>query len=147
MSLENYGIAEIIVDDSADMNKPSDVVADFYSGANYMNCASETATKGSKKFLTRWAEAKERIMQMMELIAYIPTAPIFYTRFLNRSTVLELARKKRETPQAFLARIRQMLDDEFAKRADVGGCEHAKADRKETCRDQNKDHAGNRENI
>ena len=55
-------------------------------------------------------------MQMMELIAYIPTAPIFYTRFLNRDTVLELKRNKRETPQAFLVRIRSILDEEFSKR-------------------------------
>mmetsp|Transcript_15855 Transcript_15855/g.30182 ORF Transcript_15855/g.30182 Transcript_15855/m.30182 type:complete len:704 (-) Transcript_15855:244-2355(-) len=115
MALENYGIAEIIVDDSGSMNKASDVVADFSSGANYMNCANET-TEGPEKFLTRWAEAKERIMQMMELIAYIPTAPIFHTRFLNRDTVLELKREKRETPQAFLVRIRSILDKEFSKR-------------------------------
>lgn len=98
LELRNFQVAEIIVDDSSSMNARTD--AKGPQGEN----------------LTRWEEAKLRVLQMMELIAYV-TAPKMVVRFLNRSTTLELQREKGESPSAFYERVKKMVEDEFYKRA------------------------------
>ena len=101
LMLSEFEIGEIIVDDSGSMNAQSDA-------------------KGPQgHLLTRWQEAKQRIEQMMELIAYVP-APVFYIHFLNRLDVLELQRGTGESPQAFYQRVQRMLDLEFSQTPNGG---------------------------
>ena len=107
LGLQEFAAAEILVDDSIDMNKPSDVVD--------VRLTPNKKQNEKQAFLTRWAEAKERIMQMMELVAYIPTPPAFFVRFLNRQDIIELKRQPREAPQDFLDRVQRMLDTAFDK--------------------------------
>ena len=95
LMLSEFDIAEFIVDDSGSMN-------------------AQTDAKGPQgQSMTRWQEAKQRIEEMMELIAYVP-APIFCIRFLNRSRVLELERSAGESPQAYHQRVTAVLDLEFS---------------------------------
>jgi hypothetical protein len=103
LALGKFEIAEIIVDDSNDMNEYSDV-----------EDPEKPRVAAVTHFLTRWEEAKLRLTQMMELVAYLPEAPIFCVRFLNRPKVLELKRNRRESPYAFLDRVTESLTLEFA---------------------------------
>lgn len=97
LMLSEFELAEIIVDDSGSMN-------------------AQTDARGPQgQILTRWKEAKQRIEEMMEVIAYIPVAPVFYIRFLNRTQVLELQRNAGEPPQAFVERAKDALSQEFSK--------------------------------
>ena len=96
LMLSEFDVAEFIVDDSGSMN-------------------AQTDAKGPQgQSMTRWQEAKQRIEEMMELIAYVP-APIFYIRFLNRTRVLELERSAEEAPQVYHQRVKAMLDYEFSQ--------------------------------
>ena len=96
LMLSEFDIAEFIVDDSGSMNAKTD------------------AKDPQGQSMTRWQEAKQRIEEMMELIAYVP-APLFYVRFLNRTRVLELERSAGESPQAYHQRVKEMLDLEFSQ--------------------------------
>jgi len=97
LMLSEFEIAEIIVDDSGSMN-------------------AQTDAKGPNgESLTRWQEAKQRIEEIMEVIAHIPVAPVFYVRFLNRPDVLELKRNAGESPRAFFERAKDTLQLEFNK--------------------------------
>lgn len=113
MGLQNYALAEILVDDSARMNELSDVEIT-------LSIQQRPQLPKEKGYLTRWAEAKERIMQMMEFVAYIPTAPTFLVCFLNRSDEFELKRQAREAPQDFLERVERVLDNAFDKKPQQG---------------------------
>ena len=97
LGLKEFQAAEIMVDDSSSMNADTDAL-----GPN-----------GERQ--TRWQEAKMRILQMMELAAYVK-APKFDIRFLNRNTLLEFERQPAETPQAFFNRCNDMLEREFFSR-------------------------------
>eukprot|EP00977_Amphora_coffeiformis_P019371 scaffold7190_cov193-Amphora_coffeaeformis.AAC.6 len=94
LGLKDFQAAEIMVDDSSSMNAATDAL-----GPN-----GETQT--------RWQEAKMRILQMMELVAYVK-APKFDVRFLNRNTLLEIERQPGEAPQVFFQRCKDMLEREF----------------------------------
>ena len=99
LGIRNFSVAEMIVDDSSSMNAATD------------------ATGLQGKRMTRWHEAKWRILQMMELLAYISKAPRVYVRFLNRGTFLVLERAPDESPQVFFQRVASLVEQEFAIRA------------------------------
>ena len=103
IDLQKFEVAEFIVDDSNDMNEFSDV-----QDPDKPRVAAVT------HFLTRWEEARHRIIQMMEMIAYLPEAPVFCVRFLNRASVLEFKRNRRESPYRFHDRVKASLKQEFA---------------------------------
>jgi hypothetical protein len=94
--LRNYAVAEIIVDDSGSMGARTDALG----------------PQGES--LSRWWEAKYRISQMMELMAYV-VSPVVYVRFLNRPDVLEFQRHDGEMPTAYIARIESLLVEAFQR--------------------------------
>ena len=95
LELKNFDVAEIIVDDSSSMNALTDA----------------RGPRGEQ--ITRWTEAKWRILQMMEIIAYVK-APTFYIHFLNRPAVIEMERRAGESPEAFFVRASTMVENEFS---------------------------------
>ena len=68
---------------------------------------------------TRWTEAHKRLLEMVEIVAYLPFNRIDI-EFLNRSTKVVLAREGHE-PTAFLAAARQQIDQAFASVGPSGG--------------------------
>lgn len=101
LELRQFDVAEIIVDDSGSMRRMTD--AKDPSGAP----------------MTRWWEAKYRISQMVEIMAYVPCAPI-HLYFLNRRDVLLLERGGGEVPSAYIQRAEGVLTQAF-QQAPAGG--------------------------
>jgi hypothetical protein len=96
LEVRQFDLIEIIVDDSYSMTLLTDA-------------------KGPRgDFMNRWWEAKYRISQMIELLAFVISPPIS-VRFLNRPTVLLLQREAHETPQAYIDRSETLLINEFYK--------------------------------
>jgi hypothetical protein len=94
LELSRFAAAEIIVDDSGSMRLPTDA-------------------KGPRgEPLTRWWEAKWRISQMIELMAYVISPPITIC-FLNRADVLHVARNAGESPSAYIDRAESALNAAF----------------------------------
>ena len=96
LGLSAFEKAEIIVDDSSSMT--------LFTDANEPN--------GER--LTRWMEAKWRISQMMELMAYV-VSPIVTIRFLNRKDEILLQRGSQEMPTAYIERVEGILKTIFDK--------------------------------
>jgi hypothetical protein len=96
LGLQGFHRAEIIVDDSGSMQLATDA-----KGPN-----------GEE--LTRWWEAKYRIAQMIELMAYVISPPIT-VRFLNRPDILEIQRQDDEVPSEYIARVETLLVQAFQK--------------------------------
>lgn len=94
LGLQQFDVAEFIVDDSGSMQLDTDA-----KGPN-----------GER--LNRWWEAKYRISQMLEFMAYVICPPVFI-RFLNRPDVLELKRHDGEGPTAYIIRIETILNEAF----------------------------------
>ena len=91
MGLSDYQIMEMIVDDSGSMNSETD---------SYLP---------NGRPMTRWQEVHQRLTQMFEIIALVPT-PAIYVRFLNRPQVMECTHPHGEPPEAYLQRVIGMLN-------------------------------------
>ena len=96
LQLKDFDAIEIIVDDSGSMNAPTDA----------------RGPRGES--LTRWQEARYRISQMMELIAYVVSPPVV-VRFLNRTDTLELKRLDNEAPKQYIQRTEMLLNETFGQ--------------------------------
>ena len=95
LEFSRFTAADVIVDDSSSMMAMTDA-----KGPNNSS-------------MTRWWEAKDRISQMVELMAYVQ-APAMYIHFLNRRDVLELRRNSQtESPKQFIARAEGILQAAF----------------------------------
>jgi len=93
--LSNYDYLEFIIDDSGSMNSKSD-------------------TKDAKgRTQTRWDEAHSRLKQLVEILAYVPCAPI-KIRFLNRVDVVSLEHSG-QCPDDFLAYAYTEIDTAFRR--------------------------------
>mmetsp|Transcript_7856 Transcript_7856/g.16405 ORF Transcript_7856/g.16405 Transcript_7856/m.16405 type:complete len:437 (+) Transcript_7856:243-1553(+) len=94
LDLRKFDAAEIIVDDSGSMTLQTDA----------------KDPKGMP--MNRWWEAKWRITQIMELMAYVLSPPLTVT-FLNRPNVLHLQRSDGEVPTAYIQRVESILMEAF----------------------------------
>ena len=94
LELSRFDESEIIVDDSGSMRLPTDA----------------RSPRGEP--LNRWWEAKWRISQMIELMAYVISPPITIY-YLNRTDNLRLQRNAGETPAAFIERAEAALTASF----------------------------------
>ena len=94
LDLRKFDSAEIIVDDSGSMTLQTD------------------AKDPNGMPMNRWWEAKWRISQMMELMAYVISPPVTIT-FLNRPNVLYLQRNDGEIPTAYIQRVEYTLTQAF----------------------------------
>lgn len=95
MMLTEYESLEFIIDDSGSMSMQSD-------------------TKGPDgKFQTRWQEARERLKEMVEVLAYVPFNGIG-VEFLNRKDRVSLSRQGRD-PRSFLTDAYRQIDAVFSR--------------------------------
>ena len=80
VALRHYDLC-FLIDDSGSMANPSDLPAQYVS--------SYVRSRISGSNATRWQDAEDRLHQMIDLLAYIPTGPIAL-RFLNSTRVIVL---------------------------------------------------------
>ena len=93
MVLSEYDELQFIVDDSGSMGTLSD-------------------TKDSCGIpQTRWDEARNRLKEMLEILAYVPT-PKIVINFLNRRDTVVLEHKG-ETPERFIETANNQIDSAF----------------------------------
>jgi hypothetical protein len=96
MMLSEFQSLEFIIDDSGSMNMESD-----------------TKDPATGKWNTRWQEARIRLKEMMEILAYVPFEQIGI-EFLNRKDRISLTRNGRD-PQSFLQEAYAQIDVNFAR--------------------------------
>ncbi|GKY92147.1 hypothetical protein MPSEU_000186000 [Mayamaea pseudoterrestris] len=94
MVLTEFQSLEFIIDDSGSMGNRSDSI-----------------DKATGRPHTRWTEAKERLKEMLEVLAYVPFNQIGI-EFLNRPDRINLTRNGRD-PKAFLAEAYHQVDAAF----------------------------------
>ncbi|KAL3929964.1 MAG: hypothetical protein SGBAC_011975, partial [Bacillariaceae sp.] len=95
MMISEYEVLEFLIDDSGSMTLNTD-------------------SKDSQgRIQTRWTEAKSRLKEMVEVLAYVPFNQIVVV-FLNRTDVVSLQRNGRD-PKTFLADAYQQIDRVFSK--------------------------------
>ena len=95
LSNEHFHL-EFLMDDSGSMNTPD-------------------ATRLNGEKATRWEEAHERLLILMEILAYVPVAGV-RIQFLNRPDVIELDHHQ-HTPASFLMAASDQINRCFAKKA------------------------------
>mmetsp|Transcript_12835 Transcript_12835/g.26017 ORF Transcript_12835/g.26017 Transcript_12835/m.26017 type:complete len:422 (+) Transcript_12835:182-1447(+) len=93
--LQDFDVLEFIIDDS-----------------NSMQCSYGTCDPVSQQFNTRWTEAKARLKELLEFVAYVPFQRI-QVSFLDRPTELIWTRNDRE-PNLFLTDAIAEIDAFFA---------------------------------
>jgi hypothetical protein len=97
LEVKQFQLMEIIVDDSGSMNAATDAL---------------DPVNGQK--MTRWWEAKWRISQMIELLAYVPSPPI-KIYFLNRNDIISVERGSGEMPSDYIQRAESLLLQAFGR--------------------------------
>jgi hypothetical protein len=97
LEVKQFQLMEIIVDDSGSMNAATDAL-------DPMN--------GQK--MSRWWEAKWRISQMIELLAFVPSPPI-KIYFLNRNDIISVERGSGEMPSDYIQRAESLLLQAFGR--------------------------------
>jgi len=97
LQVKEFQLMEIIVDDSASMN-----------------CATDALDPITGSKMSRWWEAKWRISQMIELLAYVPSPPI-KIYFLNRSDIISIEKSVRELPSDYIKRAESILANAFGR--------------------------------
>ena len=96
LMLSEFDSLEMIIDDSGSMQ-----------------CQSDSIDKTTGRPHTRWSEAKSRLKEMIEVLAYVPFNQIGI-EFLNRKERISLLRQGRD-PQTFLADAYQQIETHFAR--------------------------------
>lgn len=97
LQVKEFQLMEIIVDDSSSMNAATDAL---------------DPVTGSR--MSRWLEAKWRISQMIELLAYVPSPPI-RIHFLNRSYIISIEKSSGELPSDYIKRAESILQTAFGR--------------------------------
>jgi len=96
MMLSEYQILEFIIDDSGSMQ-----------------CATDSKDPVTKQPMSRWKEAKVRLMEMIEILAYVPFNCIV-VEFLNRRDRITLTRQGRKPP-VFIQDANTQIESVFAR--------------------------------
>jgi len=96
MMLSEYASLEFIIDDSGSMQMNSDTIDPV-----------------SRKINTRWQEAHQRLIEMVEILAYVPFNQIGL-EFLNRKDRVTLKRDGK-SPKDFLRGAIEQIDTQFAR--------------------------------
>ena len=94
MALSEFESLEFIIDDSGSMQLSTD-----------------TIDPRTRQYMTRWEEARIRLKEMIEVLAYVPFNQIG-VEFLNRKQRIIL-KKQGRTPQAFLKEAYSDIDSCF----------------------------------
>jgi hypothetical protein len=97
LQVKDFQLMEIIVDDSGSMN-----------------CATDALDPITGSKMRRWWEAKWRISQMIELLAYVPSPPI-KIYFLNRTDIISIEKSVGELPSDYIKRAESILVNAFGR--------------------------------
>lgn len=105
------------IDDSGSMNDPSNLLLSDVSVH-----MQEIVGNQSRKFVTRWEEAQDRLHILIDLLAYVPTGPIVLSFFdrpsiPGKKIVLDRSGK---TPDAFLTEAHNAIYQLFTKKPSGG---------------------------
>ncbi|KAL7496530.1 hypothetical protein ACHAWT_007042 [Skeletonema menzelii] len=96
LQVKEFQLMEVIVDDSGSMN-----------------CATDALDPITGNKMSRWWEAKWRISQMIELLAYVPSPPM-RIYFLNRK-VISIEKNSGELPSDYIKRAESILQGAFGR--------------------------------
>lgn len=96
IGLSEFQSLEFIIDDSGSMTIQTD-----------------TVDPATRRPITRWAEAKTRLEEMIEVVAYVPFEQIGI-EFLNRRDRITL-KKEGRTPEAFLNDAYRQIESSFRR--------------------------------
>mmetsp|Transcript_18165 Transcript_18165/g.27857 ORF Transcript_18165/g.27857 Transcript_18165/m.27857 type:complete len:440 (+) Transcript_18165:80-1399(+) len=97
LQVKEFQLMEIIVDDSGSMN-----------------CRTDALDPITGSIMSRWWEAKWRISQMIELLAYVPAPPI-KIYFLNRRDIISIEKSSGELPSDYIKRAESILMGAFGR--------------------------------
>lgn len=100
--LSEFDKLEFIIDDSGSMNSPTGAVD--RNGRELLNDV------GAKQ--TRWDEAKGRLKELVEILAYVPKNDVSVV-FFNRRNTVNLSRQGSETPEQYISRANLDIDRAF----------------------------------
>ncbi|KAJ3269929.1 hypothetical protein HDV01_000816, partial [Terramyces sp. JEL0728] len=92
--LQTFNNMEFLIDDSGSMYTETD--------SKHPN--------GSK--MTRWEEAKERLLEIFNILVHVPTPQNIYIRFLNRHDLIRIVRVS-SSPQQFLDLATKQIEQGF----------------------------------
>ncbi len=106
-ALRHYNLC-FLIDDSGSMTYQSDLPA--YSTSGYM---AARLNRNSAACVTRWQDAEDRLHQMIDLLAYVPTGPITL-RFLNSTKVVMLEHRGK-TFEEFKQEAHKAISDAFTR--------------------------------
>eukprot|EP00985_Skeletonema_marinoi_P020957 scaffold12608_cov93-Skeletonema_marinoi.AAC.1 len=95
-NVKEFQLMEIIVDDSGSMN------------------CHDALDRITGSMMSRWWEAKWRISQMIELLAYVP-APPTKIYFLNRRDIISIEKSSGELPSDYIKRAESILLGAFGR--------------------------------
>ncbi|KAJ3345361.1 hypothetical protein HDU91_007381 [Kappamyces sp. JEL0680] len=93
--LQTYQALFFLIDDSGSMASGTDSYDPF-----------------TRRQLTRWEETRYRLLELMEVLSYIPI-PMMIIRFLNRTYEVRLVRDAAMTPQQFLDHCTMQVNQIF----------------------------------
>ena len=96
LEVKQFSLIEIILDDSGSMGRLTDALDPI-----------------TNKKMTRWIEAKWRISQMIELLAYVVAPPI-KIYFLNRKDIVTIEKSSTELPLDYIQRAEGILSQTFS---------------------------------
>ena len=98
LELQTFDYIYFVVDDSGSMNNQTD-----------------TRNPQTGMPITRWEETRSRLLQLMELLSFIPTQTIIIS-FLNRNIQLELIHQNGQHPDTFFRSSCDKINNAFAQR-------------------------------
>jgi len=96
LEVKQFSLIEMIIDDSGSMGRLTDALDPI-----------------TNKKMTRWIEAKWRISQMIELLAYVVAPPI-KIYFLNRMDIVTIEKSSAELPSDYIQRAESILLQTFS---------------------------------
>lgn len=102
MMLSEYDKLEFIIDDSGSMNSETKAI----------DSHGRRLKDDDGQNQTRWGEAKGRLKELVEILAYVPTNEVSVV-FFNRANRVNLSRDGSETPSQFIHRANMEIDRAF----------------------------------
>ena len=87
-----------------------DAIVFLIDDSGSMGSTTDTMIQGRP--ITRWEETRIRLLEMLELLSFIPK-PIIQIKFLNRNLELNLNHEPGMNPRQFLANSAQAIDGAF----------------------------------
>jgi hypothetical protein len=95
MEFQTYSYLFFMIDDSGSMNAGTD-------------------SQNHGRQVTRWEETRMRLLEMIEILSYVPT-PEIVIAFLNRRNEIRLMRRTGLPPQQFMAEATNQINQAFSQ--------------------------------